>query len=369
MRQVRTLLPAAGLINGTSARCLLYLGPPMAIDLRSDTVTKPTPAMREAMAMAEVGDDVFGEDPTVNVLEKRLAALFGKEAGLFCASGTMTNQVAINAHTRPGDEVICDEGAHIYRYEGGGTMATSGCSIKLLQGDRGRFTAEQVAKAVNDPDNPHFPNTRLVVVENTANRGGGSVWDLGEAERIRAVCTEYGLGLHMDGARIFNAMAADGNTPAAWGAPFDSVSICLSKGLGAPVGSVLVGSYGFISRARRVRKRIGGGMRQAGMLAAAGLFALDHHVERLHDDHARAVRIGEACAALPFVKRVMPVETNIVVVELKPGNPAKELLGKLRDRDILASEFGPAMVRMVTHLDLDDRAVEQVIAAWCSIAT
>jgi threonine aldolase len=341
----------------------------MPIDLRSDTVTKPTAAMRAAMATAEVGDDVFGEDPTVNALEQRMASLFGKEAGLYCASGTMANQIALNAHTRPGDEVICDEGAHIYRYEGGGTMATSGCSVRLLHGDRGRFTAEQVATATSDPSNPHFPVSRLVVVENTSNRGGGSVWDLGEVQRIRKTCEAHGLALHLDGARIFNAMAVDGHSAAAWGAPFHSVSICLSKGLGAPVGSVLVGSTPYISAARRVRKRLGGGMRQAGILAAACIHALDHHVERLKDDHVRAKQLAGAIASLPYVERVLPVETNIVISVLLAGMDVKELLQKLRAQGILASEFGPSMVRMVTHLDIDDRACEQAIAAWRSLAS
>lgn len=340
----------------------------MPIDLRSDTVTNPTAAMRATMAAAPVGDDVFGEDPSVNALEQRMAVLFGKEAGLLCASGTMANQVAINAHTRPGDEVICDEGAHIYRYEGGGTMATSGCSVKLLQGDRGRFSAEQVAAAVNDPGNPHFPITRLVVVENTSNRGGGSIWDLAEVRKIREACNACGLQLHMDGARIFNAMAVDRNNAAAWGAPFHSVSICLSKGLGAPVGSVLVGTNAFIGHARRIRKRMGGGMRQAGILAAAGSYALDHHVARLPEDHARAKLLGQALAPLACVESVMPVDTNIVVVTLQPGTTAGNALNKLREKGILASQFGPNMVRMVTHLDIDDRAIEQAIAAWRSIA-
>ncbi|MBS1570399.1 MAG: aminotransferase class I/II-fold pyridoxal phosphate-dependent enzyme [Bacteroidetes bacterium] len=340
----------------------------MPIDLRSDTVTKPTAAMRAAMAAAPVGDDVFGEDPSVNALEERMAALFGKEAGLFCASGTMANQIAINAHTGPGDEVICDEGAHIYRYEGGGTMATSGCSVKLLHGDRGRFTADQVAEAVNDPGNPHFPVSRLVVVENTSNRGGGSIWDLQQVRGIRAACDAHGLKLHLDGARIYNAMAVDGNDALAWGAPFHSASICLSKGLGAPVGSVLVGSNAFIMQARRVRKRLGGGMRQAGILAAAGSFALDHHISRLQDDHARAKRLESALSGLPAVEQVLPVETNIVVVVLRSGRTAKAMLHKLRDQAVLASEFGPNMVRMVTHLDIDDAATEQAIAAWRSIA-
>lgn len=333
------------------------------IDLRSDTVTRPTPGMREAMMHAEVGDDVFGEDPTVNALEQRMAALFGHEAGLFCASGTMTNQIAINVHTRPGDEVICDEGAHIYRYEGGGTMANSGCSVKLLTGDRGRFTAAQVADAVNDPGNPHLARTRLVNVENTVNRGGGSVWDIGEVRRIRSVCDTHGLALHMDGARIFNAMAVDGTTPMQWGALCHSISICLSKGLGAPVGSVLTGSNDLILQARRVRKRFGGGMRQAGILAAAGLHALDHHVQRLADDHARAQRLGAALAAHPDVASVLPVETNIVVARLKDDAGVDLFLAQLRGHGVLAVAFGPGMVRMVTHLDVDDTAMDHAIEA------
>lgn len=333
------------------------------IDLRSDTVTKPTPAMREAMCAAPVGDDVFGEDPTVNALETRMARLFGHEAGLFCASGTMANQIAINVHTRPGDEVICDEGAHIYRYEGGGTMATSGCSMKLLQGDRGRYTAEQVQEAVNDPANPHLPISRMVSVENSANRGGGSIWSLATVARLRTTCNERGLALHMDGARLFNAMAVDGHTASAWGAPFHSVSICLSKGLGAPVGSVLIGSKEFVDRARRVRKRIGGGMRQAGMLAAAGLYALDHHVARLGEDHRRAQHLGEALSKRTDVHEVLPVETNIVVASLSPGSDPAAMVAKFKEQGVLVALFGPRTVRMVTHLGIDDQAMEQALAA------
>jgi len=331
------------------------------IDLRSDTVTRPTPAMRAAMASAEVGDDVFGEDPTVNELERRMAALFGHEAALFCSSGTQTNQIAINAHTRPGDEVLCEEGAHVYRYEGGGTMANSGCSVRLLPADRGRFTAGEVEAAINDPGNPHLACTRLVVVENTANRGGGAVWDIGEVERIRKACDTHGLALHLDGARIFNAMAVDGTAPARWGDHFHSVSICLSKGLGAPVGSVLTGNREFIQRARRVRKRWGGGMRQAGIVAAAGLYALDHLVVRLKDDHARAKRLEAALLDLPWAESVMPVETNIVVFTLKARDGVPRLLSKLKDQGVLAVAFGPGMVRMVTHFDVDDRAIDQVV--------
>lgn len=339
----------------------------MAIDLRSDTVTMPTPAMRETMATAVVGDDVFGEDPTVNALEERMAKLFGHEAGLFCPSGTMTNQIAINVHTRPGDEVICEEGAHIYRYEGGGVMATSGCSVKFVPADRGRFTAEAVADAVNDRDAAYLARTRMVNIENTNNRGGGSVWDLGEAKRIRSVCDRHELMLHLDGARIFNAMAVDGRSPEEWGAPFDSISICLSKGLGAPVGSVLVGGKDFILQARRVRKRIGGGMRQVGILAAAGLHAMDHHVERLTEDHARAKRLEASLAGLSFVEHVLPVQTNIVVTVLKPTMPATQLIVKLKQNGVLASQFGTFMVRMVTHRDVDDDAVDQTIAVMRSI--
>lgn len=331
----------------------------LPIDLRSDTVTRPTPAMREAMAQAQVGDDVFGEDPAVNALEDRLARMFGHEAALFCPSGTMSNQIAIRTHTRPGDEVICDEGAHIYLYEGGGTMANSGCSVKLLKGDRGRFTAEQVTAAVNDPGNPHFPNSRLVVVENTSNRGGGSVWALAEARKIREACNARGLQLHMDGARIFNAMAVDGTSPAQWGALFDSISVCLSKGLGAPVGSVLTGPAAFIAEARRVRKRMGGGMRQAGLLASAGLYALDHHVQRLPEDHRRAKELADLLRRCSLVEDVMPVETNIVVAYLPQAMPASTIIARLTERGVLASPFGPHMIRMVTHLDVDDEAMDR----------
>lgn len=331
------------------------------IDLRSDTVTRPTPAMLEAMSKALVGDDVFGEDPTVNALEERLAALFGKEAGLFCPSGTMTNQIAVRVHTRPGDEVIGDEGMHIYRYEGGGIMANSGCSVKFVPNDRGRYTAQAMEAAINNAADNYVARTRLVNVENTHNRGGGSVWDLQEVQRIRAVCERYGLALHLDGARIFNAMAMDGRTPIEWGAPFDSVSVCLSKGLGAPVGSVLLGGRDLIREARRVRKRMGGGMRQAGYLAAACLHALDHHVDRLVLDHRKASRLAAALSALPYVQTVLPVETNIVVFDLADGRRAADVLDLLRDKGVRALPFGPHTIRMVTHLDVDDQAIEQAV--------
>ncbi|MGV3636220.1 MAG: threonine aldolase family protein [Flavobacteriales bacterium] len=336
------------------------------IDLRSDTVTRPTPAMRAAMAEAPVGDDVFGEDPTVNRLEERLAALFGKEAGLFCPSGTMTNQIAVNIHTRPGDEVLCEEGAHIYRYEGGGVMANSGCSVKFLAHDRGRYTAAAVRAAYSDPTNPHLARTRLVNIENTSNRGGGALWDLEEVWRIRNVCDEFGLALHMDGARIFNAIVATDSSAARWGAPFDTISICLSKGLGAPVGSVLVGSTERIQHARRIRKRFGGGMRQAGIIAAAGLHALDHHIERLSEDHAHARQLGHALAAMPYVATVVPVDTNIVVCTLNEPAKLDALLGHLQHNGIRAMAFGPGMMRMVTHLDVNTSDIDRTCSALAS---
>ncbi len=338
------------------------------IDLRSDTLTKPTPAMRSAMANAEVGDDVFGEDPTVIALEEKMASIFDHEAGLYCTSGTQTNQIAINVHTRPGDEVICDEGAHIYRYEGGGMMANSGCSMKFVTSDRGRFTAAQVEAAIGNPADVHQARTRLVNIENSSNRGGGAVWDLDEVRRIRTVCDQHELALHMDGARIFNAMCVTGEKPTEWGAAFHSISICLSKGLGAPIGSVLTGSKAFIMEARRVRKRFGGGMRQAGIIAAAGLHALDHHVDRLKDDHARARELEHVLHSLPWVESVMPVQTNIVVFTLKDRNAVPDLLAKLRANNVLAMQFGPGMVRMVPHLDIDDAAIRSVEMALQRIA-
>ncbi|MBL8002713.1 MAG: threonine aldolase [Flavobacteriales bacterium] len=320
------------------------------VDLRSDTVTRPTAAMRQAMLTAEVGDDVYGEDPTVRALEERVAGLFGMEAGLFCPSGTMSNQIALAVHTRPSDEVICDEGAHIYRYEGGGLMANSGVSVRLLKGDRGRFTAAMVRAERNDPNDPHAARTKLVSIENTCNRGGGSCWDLQDVRAIRSATEELGLALHMDGARIFNALVARSERAADWGAWFDSVSVCLSKGLGAPVGSVLLGSRPFISEARRVRKRLGGGMRQAGILAAAGLHALDHHVDRLAEDHARAASVADLLGTLPGAHDVLAPETNIVIYRVH-GDARSHVLA-LRERGVLAHPIGPEQVRLVFHLDI-----------------
>ncbi len=319
--------------------------------------------MLEAMLHAEVGDDVFGEDPTVNALEARMAGLFGHEAALLCPSGTQTNQIAINVHTRPGDEVLCEEGAHVYRYEGGGMMANSGCSVRFLPAERGRFTADAVAAAVNDRQAAYLAHSRMVVIENTVNRGGGACWSLGQAAAVREACDALGLSLHLDGARIFNAMVEDGTAPAQWGGIFHSVSVCLSKGLGAPVGSVLIGSAAFIHQARRVRKRLGGGMRLSGLLAAAGLHALDHHVERLRDDHARARRLGAAITQEPWCERVMPTETNIVIYDLQAGLDAKAHTAALGSQGILCLAIGPRQVRMVTHLDVDDAGIDRAIAA------
>ncbi|MCB2221502.1 MAG: threonine aldolase [Bacteroidetes bacterium] len=331
------------------------------IDLRSDTVTKPTKGMLDAMFSAKVGDDVFGDDPTVNELQQKAADMFGMEAALFCPSGTMTNQIAIKVHTKPGDEVICEQGSHVYRYEGGGIGFNAGSSIRLIQGDRGRIKAQQVTENFNNPDDPHLPLTRLVVAENTANRGGGSCYQLTDLEAISKVCEEKGLGFHLDGARLFNALVTTGITPKQIGTIFDSVSICLSKGLGAPVGSLLLGSKDFIKQGLRVRKVFGGGMRQAGYLAAAGIYALDHHIERLAEDHKRAMLIGQTLESCSFVKEVLPIETNIVIFTLQDDVMDADFLNKLKEHNIWAVGFGPQMIRMVTHLDFSDEMLDQLI--------
>lgn len=335
----------------------------MTIDLRSDTVTRPTPAMLDAMLRAEVGDDVFGEDPTVNALQQKVAALFGKDAALFCPSGTMTNQLAIRVHVQPGDEVICSEFAHVYLYEGGGIASNSGASVRLLPGATGLYTAAQVEAAVNARNDAHRPWSRLVVVENTSNRGGGACWDLAELRRIREVCTRHGLAFHLDGARLFNALVARGGTPAEYGAIFDTISICLSKGLGAPVGSLLIGSRDQIAKAQRFRKAFGGGMRQAGHLAAAGIHALDHHVRRLADDHAHAQAVAHELQRLPWVAAVLPAETNIVIFTVADGLEPAVVLQHLADHGVRALSMGGGTVRLVFHLHVDDAATERVIAA------
>lgn len=330
------------------------------IDYRSDTVTRPTPGMREAMGTAPLGDDVFGEDPSVNRLQERVAALFSMEAALFCPSGTMTNQIAIKAHTRPGDEVICHELAHVYIYEGGGMAFNSGVQGRPLPGDRGRISAAQVDAAVN-PEDAHRPRSTLVCLENTANRGGGSCYALADIADIREVCDRRGLQLHLDGARLFNALVARNEAPEAYGRLFDSISLCLSKGLGCPVGSVLMGSRAFIREAHRIRKAFGGGMRQAGMLAAAGLYALDHHITRLADDHARAARLALAWQEKDFVKEILPVETNILVFGVDGRYDAPALTRALAAQDIQVLAISATQIRMVLHLDISEAMVEHTL--------
>ena len=332
----------------------------MVIDLRSDTVTKPSPGMLDAMMTAKVGDDVFGEDPSINKVEAESARMFGMEAALFCPSGTMTNQIAIKCHTQPGDEVICDESAHIYQYEGGGVAFNSGASLKLLYGDRGRLGARQVEGAVN-ADDPHKPRTSLVCLENTSNRGGGSCYDFSEIEQIRKVCQQHGLRLHLDGARLFNALVRKNETPIQYGKLFDSISICLSKGLGCPVGSLLLGSHDFIRKARRIRKVFGGGMRQGGFLAAAGIYALQNNIERLTLDHEHAQQIAKVIAEKEFVGQVLPVETNILIFETKDETMAPALANKLREKGILSIAITPGRIRFVLHLDITDEMVEKTI--------
>ncbi|MCK0124180.1 aminotransferase class I/II-fold pyridoxal phosphate-dependent enzyme [Gelidibacter sp. F2691] len=326
----------------------------MIIDLRSDTVTKPTPGMLDAMMRAEVGDDVYKEDPTVNALEERLADMFGKPKALFFPTGTMANQTALKLHTNPGDQVICDSNAHIYHYEGGGASFNSGISCKLLDGHRGMFTAEQVVEAINPPDFYHSPFTKLIEIENTANRGGGSCWDFEELKKIRTVCNEHHLGYHLDGARIWNALAAKPETARDYGQLFDTMSVCLSKGLGCPVGSVLIGDEEIMQNALRIRKILGGGMRQVGYLAAAGLYALDHHLDRLGDDHQKAQDIAKVLSGLDSIKSVAPVETNIIIFELKDKNNDAKFLNTFAEKGIRLSSMGSGKLRIVTHLDYTD---------------
>lgn len=336
------------------------------IDLRSDTVTKPTPAMLDAMFRAPVGDDVYSEDPTMNELQAYGASLFGMEAGLFCPSGTMTNQIAIKLHTQPLSEVICERNSHIYLYEAGGIAFNSSASVKLLDGNRGKITPAQVEAAIN-PDNIHFPITSLVSLENTCNKGGGSYYSLREIAAISKVCKKHRLPLHLDGARVFNALVASGEDARAYGKYFSTISVCLSKGLGAPVGSLLLGPKPLIEQAKRVRKVLGGGWRQAGYLAAAGLYALHHHIDRLQEDHARAALLAHALQKADYVEEVMPVETNIVICRLAAKVSPKDFLGYLAERGILATDFGPQLIRFVTHLDLTDDAIEiltQTVAAY-----
>ena len=329
------------------------------IDLRSDTVTTPTPAMLQAMMEARVGDDVLGEDPTVKALEDATAQRFGMEEGLFCPSGTMTNQIAIKVLTQPGQEVICAANAHIYLYEGGGIAFNSSCSVRLLPGDRGRLSPAEVAVNIN-PDDIHFPITGLVALENTMNKGGGSIYKLEQISAIHQVSAQQEIPLHLDGARVFNALVETGEDAREYGRYFDTISVCLSKGLGAPVGSVLLGSREHIKKARRIRKAMGGGMRQAGYLAAAGLYALEHHVDRLKEDHARAREIGKILNNLSWVQQVESVDTNIVLFELR-GCTTAQVLAALADQGVKAVAFGPKSIRMVTHLQFSDQKLEGLV--------
>lgn len=332
----------------------------MLTDLRSDTVTRPTPGMLDAMMHAPVGDDVFGEDPTLNQLEEKAAALLGMEAALFCTSGTQTNQVAIHCHTRPGDEIICDELSHIYQYEGGGMAFHSGCQPRLIAGDRGRINARQVAESINPPaDYKAF--TRLVSLENTANRGGGSCYELKDIQEIKQVCLQNNLKLHLDGARLWNALVARGEEARQYGEIFDSISVCLSKGLGAPVGSLLLGTRDFIRQARRIRKIMGGGIRQGGYLAAAGIYALDHHIDRLEADHRHARAIAEVLATRAWVASVMPVETNILVFSLRPPYTPEQFAAYLAEQSILCFPVSATEVRMVTHYDITPVMIDRLL--------
>lgn len=322
----------------------------MIVDLRSDTLTKPSKAMLEAMMNAELGDDVFGEDPTVKKLEEKAAALFGFEAGLFCPSGTMTNQIAVKAHTQPLDEVICDKICHIYNYETGGWAFHSGVSVRLTDGDRGRMTVAQIEELIL-PDFDWYPNTRMVAIENTVNKGGGSVYTIEEMKAISDFCRSKNLIIHLDGARIYNALTTLQKSPADLHGLFDSVSVCISKGLGAPAGSVLLGSKEFIKKSRKIRKVMGGGMRQSGILAAACIYALDNNIARLQHDHDKAKQLAVALADCEWVKKVLPADTNIVIFEVEDS---ASTAAKLAAKGIKTSPFSPTLVRMVTHLDITD---------------
>ncbi|MAO47076.1 MAG: threonine aldolase [Crocinitomicaceae bacterium] len=339
------------------------------IDLRSDTVTKPTLEMREVMNRAVTGDDVFAEDPEINELQDRCASMFGMEAGLYCPSGTMTNQIAISVHTSKGDEVICDKLSHVYNYEGGGIARLAGASVKLLNGDRGRFTAQDVMDSIN-PDDSHYANTSLVCLEDTCNKGGGAVWDLSQIKSVSVVSRENGLGVHLDGARVWNSLVARGihnNLKATkeYGSHFDSISLCLSKGLGCPVGSVLIGSKEFIANAHRTRKVFGGGMRQAGIIAAAGIYALDYHIDRLAEDHVKAKRLGEAALNHPCVKSYSSIDTNIVILHLEEGVDSQELVDSWGDKGVLCFPFSKSSIRFVTHHDVTDAQVDIAAQLIC----
>ena len=330
------------------------------IDLRSDTVTKPTTDMKSFMMNAEVGDDVFEDDPTVIQLEEMAANMFGKEAGLFCPSGTMTNQIALMTHLKPGDEVICSRESHIYNYEGGGIARNAGASVRLIERKSGLLELDDVVHNIN-PDDVHLPVTKLVALENTCNRGGGNCYDLKAINEIKTYCDQINLPLHLDGARLFNAIVKTEVSSQTMGSFFDSISICLSKGLGTPLGSVLLGSHSFIKQARRNRKVLGGGMRQVGIVAAAGIYALNNNVERLADDHRHAQLIADALSSCSWIQQVLEVETNIVVAILNHGYENNQFIDRLKENGIFSIPFGKGRIRMVTHLDVKESDVSKVI--------
>ncbi len=331
------------------------------INLISDTITRPTAEMLNFMMKAEVGDDVFHADPTVIKLQNKISTLFGMEAALFFPSGTMANQTAIKLHTQPAEQLICDKWSHVYNYESGGASFHSGVSCKLIDGHRGMFKAEQLNEAINDPEQYYLPLSSLVVVENTTNKGGGACWDYAELEKIQKVCAEQGLAYHLDGARLFNALVAKNEEPKQYGKLFDSISICLSKGLGAPIGSLLLSSEENIHKAIRLRKLFGGGMRQVGYLAAAGIYALDHHVDRLQEDHDRAKILGKALKASDWVEKVEPVETNIIIFKLHQHLDEKLFLTALEREQIKLISMGEGKLRIVTHLEFTDEMLSKVI--------
>ena len=337
------------------------------IDLRSDTVTRPTKGMLQAIMTAEVGDDVYKEDPTINKLEKKLADMFGKDEALFFPTGSMANQAAIKLHTQPGDQLICDKWAHVYNYEGGGVSFNSGVSCKLVDGDRGMITAEQVEESINPPDFYHSPLTTLVCLENTTNKGGGACYDIEEIKKIRQVCNKHDLGLHLDGARLFNALVKKNEDPKDFGKLFDTISVCLSKGLGTPMGSVLIGDRKLMKNAIRIRKILGGGMRQVGFMAAAGIYALDNHLEQLAKDNTRASEIAETLEELNYVGKVEPVETNIVIFYLANAEDESAFLEKLSEENIRISNMGQGKLRIVTHLDYSEEMHHRFLKTFTKI--
>ena len=339
----------------------------MEINLISDTVTKPCVEMLDLMVRSNVGDDVFKEDPSVNELEDLVANMFGMESALFFPSGTMANQTAIKIHTQPGDQLICDKYAHVYNYEGGGVSFNSGVSCKLVEGDRGMFTNEQVVDSINPPDFYHSPKTSLVCVENTTNKGGGACWDISELQKIQQTCKENNLSYHLDGARIWNAIVKTDSKPFQYGEIFDSISVCLSKGLGCPVGSVLIGSKEFINKAVRVRKVLGGGMRQAGYLATCGIFALKNNIDRLKYDHIKAKEIESALKIKDFISKVEKVETNILIFQLEKSFNTDDFLNKMSKQNVKLISMGDNKLRLVTHKNYTNQMHKKFLDIICNL--